>query len=57
MEPNGRRHLDETEDLSVKLLERSEVLGLLTSDTMKQALMTASLWKFFYNEEKNRPTV
>lgn len=53
VEPGEARHLDDTEDVDVKLLSRQEVLELLTSDTMKQALMAATLWKFFYNEEKN----
>lgn len=53
VEPSGHRHPDATEDLAVKLLTRDEVLALLTSDTMKQALMAASLWKFFYMAEKN----
>ncbi len=57
VKPVGKRHLDDTEDVAVKLLSRDEVLSLLVSDTMKQALMAASLWKFFYNEEKNRKGV
>lgn len=52
--PAGHRHLDDTEDVEVKLLSRDEVLELLTTDTMKQALMAASLWKYFYMEEKKK---
>lgn len=50
--PSGHRHLDDTEDVAVKLLSRDEVFGLISSDTMKQALMAAPLWKFFYEEMK-----
>lgn len=39
--------LDANEDISVILLEESELLELLTADRMKQALMAAPLWRFF----------
>lgn len=52
VKPSGRRHLDDTEDVAVKLLSRDEVFDLISSDTMKQALMAAPLWKFFYEEMK-----
>lgn len=39
--------LDETEDIAVKLLTEAEVKQLLISDTMKQSLMAAALWKYF----------
>lgn len=41
------QHLDYTEDISVHLLSGKEVLGLLKADRIKQALMTAPLWKYF----------
>ena len=43
----AEQHLDETEDVAVRLLSRDEVLQLLRSDTLKQALMAAPLWKYF----------
>lgn len=43
----AEQHLDETEDVAVRLLSRDEVLQLLHSDTLKQALMAAPLWKYF----------
>lgn len=41
------QHLDETEDIKVELLEEDEVLEMLRSDNLKQALMAAPLWKHF----------
>ena len=43
------QQLDRTEDIEVLLLTRQEVLDLLNSNTLKQALMLAPLWRFFYN--------
>lgn len=43
----GGQELDSTEDISVYLLSRDEVLNLLQTDQMKQALMLAPLWKYF----------
>ena len=48
VELRGDQHLDETEDIAVELLTRDEVMNLLRSDSIKQALMAASLWKYFY---------
>ncbi len=39
--------LDYTEDISVHLLSPKEVHSLLKADRLKQALMTAPLWKYF----------
>lgn len=47
VEKTEGQHLDKTEDIAVKLLERDEVLGMLERDEMKQSLMAAPLWKFF----------
>lgn len=44
------QHLDATEDVTVHLLSRHDVLQMLRSDTMKQALMAAPLWKYFAGE-------
>lgn len=46
------QHLDRTEDIEVTLLTRQEVLDLLNSDTLKQALMLAPLWKYFATSEQ-----
>ncbi len=48
----GKRHLDSTEDLVVKLLSREEVYALLVNDEIKQSLMAAPLWRYFALEEK-----
>lgn len=41
------QHLDETEDINVKLLSRAEVKDMLLGDKIKQSLMAAPLWKYF----------
>lgn len=43
----AEQHLDTTEDIAVHLLTEQEVLALLRTDSIKQALMAASLWKYF----------
>lgn len=43
----GAQHLDPTEDLGVHLLTRAEVLSLLRTDRIRQALMAAPLWRYF----------
>lgn len=45
------QELDRTEDIDVILLTREEVLHLLNSDTLKQALMLAPLWRYFATQE------
>ena len=47
VEPLGEQHLDPTEDLRVHLLTREEVLKLLRTDRIRQALMAAPLWRYF----------
>ncbi len=42
-----KQHLDRTEDIAVRHLSRRQLLDLLESDGMKQALMAAPLWKYF----------
>ncbi len=44
------QQLDEGENLSVHLLRREEVFGLLERGEIIQSLMAAPLWKFFYRE-------
>ncbi len=46
VEPVNERHLDATEDLAVRFLNRGQIYELLEKDKMKQAIMAASLWKF-----------
>ncbi len=41
------QRLDAGEDIEVLLMSRDELLGLLTRDEMKQALMAAPLWRHF----------
>lgn len=41
------QHLEPTEYLSVHLLTRDEVLGILERDELKQSLHAAPLWKLF----------
>lgn len=43
----SEQHLDPTEDLRVHLMTRREVLDLLRSDSIRQALMAAPLWRYF----------
>ncbi|MDE5622767.1 MAG: NUDIX hydrolase [Alistipes sp.] len=47
VEPVAEQHLDATEDLRVHLLTRDEVLELLRTDRIRQALMAAPLWRYF----------
>lgn len=47
VKPGGRKHLDSTEDLEVRLLTRDEVYALLLNDDIKQSLMAAPLWRYF----------
>lgn len=47
VEKISSQHLDETEDISVKLLTEAEVRRMIDDDEVKQALMAAPLWKYF----------
>lgn len=53
----GRVHPDATEDIRTHLLTRSEVLELLRTDRIRQALMAAPLWRYFaeHPEPEDRP--
>ena len=42
------QHLDDSEDISVHLFTREELLDLLKRGEMMQSLMVAPLWRFFY---------
>ena len=48
----GVQHLDNTEDLEVVLLDRSQVWDLMVNDQVKQALLAAPLWRFFAENQK-----
>lgn len=41
------QHLDANEDITVRIITEDELLHLLKSDEMKQALMAAPLWRYF----------
>ena len=43
----GDQHLDATEDIRVHLFTREELLELLSTDRIRQALMAAPLWRYF----------
>lgn len=47
VEPTGKRHLDRTEDISVYLIDRREVLGMLVNGEINQAPLLSALWKYF----------
>ena len=48
MEHTGDQHLDRTEDIAIHVYTREEVFDMLRADKFKQALMAASLWKYFF---------
>ncbi|MEZ3589988.1 MAG: NUDIX hydrolase [Muribaculaceae bacterium] len=54
VEPTGKRHLDATEDIEVLLMSPEEVYRLLEGDEIKQALMAAPLWRFFFESAKSK---
>lgn len=41
------QHLEDTEDISVELLQRSDVYALMVNNQMPQALMLVPLWRYF----------
>lgn len=43
----AEQHLDATEDIQVEILTEDEVWEMLVTDSQKQALMAAPLWKYF----------
>lgn len=49
------QHLDRTEDLEVHLMTEAEVFALLEAGEIKQSLMAAPLWKYFYGRVTGRP--
>ncbi|MEG1700009.1 MAG: NUDIX hydrolase [Alistipes sp.] len=47
----GAQHLDPTEELRVHLFSRDQVLELLRTDRIRQALMAAPLWRYFAEQQ------
>lgn len=47
VEQTAAQHLDAVEDLVVRRISEAELYELLVSDSMKQALMAAPLWRYF----------
>ena len=50
VERAGGQHLDRTEDIEVHLLTEEEAFALLAGDKIRQSLMAAPLWKYFYEK-------
>ena len=44
----GNQQLDETEDVEITYLTEDELRRMLLNDEMRQSLMVAPLWKYFY---------
>ena len=44
----SEQHLESTEDIEVTLMPKDKVKDLLSSDSFKQAMHAAPLWKYFY---------
>ncbi len=47
------QQLDATEDIEVHLVSHEKLFSMLSQGQIRQSLMAAPLWKFFY-EEKNK---
>ena len=50
VEKAGTQHLDRTEDIDVCLLTGDEAFALLAGDKIRQSLMAAPLWKYFFEK-------
>lgn len=55
VEPTGSQHLDPTESIEVLTMSRDELLDFMKSDQMKQSLMLAPLWRYFYLNGHENP--
>ncbi|MDO4159054.1 MAG: NUDIX hydrolase [Prevotellaceae bacterium] len=51
VEKVSEQHLDKTEDIEVHLLSEADVMNLLENGEIRQALMAAPLWKYFYDKK------
>lgn len=56
VELTQEQHLDPTEMVTPLTLSREELLEMMMDDDMKQSLMLAPLWRYFYLKEKGLPT-
>lgn len=45
------QHLDQAEDIEVRLFSRDEVMEMLEKGEIWQSLMAATLWKYFAKEK------
>ena len=54
VEPVAPRHPEATEDMTVHLLTETEVRALLEGDEIRQSLMAAPLWKYFYEKGRKK---
>lgn len=43
----SEKHLEESEDIKIVLMEQDEVIRMLKNDEFHQAMMAAPLWKYF----------
>ncbi len=50
----GDQQLDESEDIAVELYTADELMDLLRSGAIKQSLMAAPLWHYFYNLKEKK---
>lgn len=51
VEHKGSQHFDANEDLDVYLLTQEQVFDILSRDLIKQSMMSAPLWKYFYQKK------
>lgn len=54
--PVSAQHAEQGEDIRVHLMDEDEVLGLLESGEIIQALHAAPLWKYFANRNRQENT-
>lgn len=54
VELTSTQHLDPTENIEVLVLTSDELFTLMEADEMKQSLMLAPLWRYFYYKLKER---
>ena len=45
------QHLDQAEDIEVRLFSRDEVMDMLEKGEIWKSLMAAPLWKYFAKEK------
>ncbi len=54
VELTSTQHLDPTESVEVLVLTQEELFAMMEADEMKQSLMLAPLWRYFYYKLKER---